>query len=77
MKRTHKKGKNLPQISPNNAYFLMNYGLTTTHFDKNIIKCFKFCKSCFNEIEKSNRKSFETYKYDYKTKTHIKVKQFN
>ena len=55
----------------------MNYGLTTTHFDKNIIKCFKFCKSCFNEIEKSNRKSFETYKYDYKTKTHIKVKQFN
>ncbi len=75
MKITHKNGKNSPYISPNNAYFLMNYGLTTTHFDKSIVNCFKFCKSCYNHIEKSNRKSVFNFKYNYKTKSHIKLKK--
>ena len=53
----------------------MNYGLTSTHFDKAICQCFKFCDSCFNEINESNEKSGTAFKYDYKQGKHLKLKK--
>ena len=76
IKKTHQKGiSNLPNNSAYNAFWLMNYGLTSTHFDKAICQCFKFCDSCFNEINESNEKSGTAFKYDYKQGKHLKLKK--